>query len=104
MNRAEVVGPASTEWSRAATTLSHSAAEKLANLLLKWCAQNGKPAENGTRIQLLMTHEDISQLISTSRETVTRLLKDFRDQKILSIHGSTLIIHDRHALEALVLL
>jgi CRP/FNR family transcriptional regulator, cyclic AMP receptor protein len=84
--------------------LSHSAAEKLANQLLTWSAQNGTPSENGTRVQLLMTHEDISQLIGTSRETVTRLLKGFRDRKIVSIRGSTLIIHDKAALEAMVLL
>jgi CRP/FNR family transcriptional regulator, cyclic AMP receptor protein len=84
--------------------LSHSAAEKLANVLLRWCDEQGKPSENGTRVQLLMTHEDISQLIGTSRETVTRLLKDFRDRKILSVRGSTLIIHDKAALQEMVLL
>ena len=84
--------------------LSHSAAEKLAHLMLSWCDEHGKPVENGTRVQLLMTHEDISQLIGTSRETVTRLLKEFRGKGILSIHGSNLTIHNRAALEALVLL
>ena len=54
--------------------LSHSAAEKLAHLLLSWAAQRGKESEAGLRVQMLMTHEDISQLIGTSRETVTRLL------------------------------
>jgi CRP/FNR family cyclic AMP-dependent transcriptional regulator len=84
--------------------LSHSAAEKLANLILSWCQQNGKSGSDGTRVQLLMTHEDISQLIGTSRETVTRMLKEFRDKKIISIRGSTLTIHNKTALEALVLL
>jgi CRP/FNR family transcriptional regulator len=65
-------------------------------------AENGREADNGTRLQLLMTHEDISQLIGTSRETVTRLLKEFRQKKILSIKGSSLTVHDRAALEALV--
>src|SRR6185369_198276 len=82
--------------------LSHSAAEKLAHLLLEWMAENGKDVDNGTRIQLLMTHEDISQLIGTSRETVTRLLKEFREKRILSIKGASLTVHDRAALEALV--
>jgi CRP/FNR family transcriptional regulator, cyclic AMP receptor protein len=49
-----------------------------------------------------MTHQDISQLIGTSRETVTRLLKDFRNRKLISIKGSTLTIHDQTGLEALV--
>jgi CRP/FNR family transcriptional regulator len=84
--------------------LSHSAAEKLANLLLSWCNDRGKPSDSGTRVQLLMTHEDISQLIGTSRETVTRLLKEFRDKGIISIRGAALTILNKPALEALVLL
>lgn len=82
--------------------LSHSAAEKLAHLLLTWAGESGRPAEGGTRIQVLMTHHDISQLIGTSRETVTRLLKEFRTRKLISIKGSTLTIHNHPALEALV--
>ena len=84
--------------------LSHSAAEKLANLLVSWCTERGKVSETGTRVQLLMTHEDISQLIGTSRETVTRLLKEFRDKGIISIRGSTLTVLNKAALDALVLL
>ena len=84
--------------------LSHSAAEKLAHLILSWCMQRGKDTDTGTRIQLLMTHEDISQLIGTSRETVTRLLKEFRDKKIIAIRGSALTVLNKPALEALVLL
>jgi len=84
--------------------LAQSAAEKLANLLLKWCTRHGKNTKDGIRVQMLMTHEDISQLIGTSRETVTRMLKDFREKKIISVRGSSLTVHDREALEALVLL
>lgn len=87
-----------------ALNLSQSAAEKLANLLLRWCNHHGTETEGGTRVQVLMTHDDISQVIGTSRETVTRLLKDFRDQKMISIKGSNLIVHDRAGLEAMVML
>ena len=82
--------------------LSHSAAEKLAHLIMGWCSENGKESEHGIRVPLLMTHQDISQLIGTSRETVTRLLKDFRERGILSIRGSTLTVQNRAALEALI--
>lgn len=82
--------------------LSHSAAEKLAHLLLAWCAESGRPGDQGIRLQLLMTHHDISQLIGTSRETVTRLLREFRDREIISIKGSTLTVLDQAALDAMV--
>ena len=84
--------------------LSRSAAEKLAHLLLTWCKHHGKSTDAGTRVQVLMTHEDISQIIGTSRETVTRLFRDFREQNIVTVRGSNVIIHNRAALEALVLL
>lgn len=82
--------------------LSHSAAEKLAHLILTWARENGRPSDEGTRVQVLMTHQDISQLIGTSRETVTRLLKEFREKGIVSTKGSTLAILNQTALEALV--
>jgi CRP/FNR family transcriptional regulator len=56
------------------------------------------------RIKLMMTHQEIAQMIGTSRETVTRLLGDFKQKKIISIKGSTLLIHNKPALEAMVLL
>jgi CRP/FNR family transcriptional regulator len=50
---------------------------------------------------MLMTHEDLSQLIGSSRETVTRILKMFREKKLISIKGSTLTILNCDALEGL---
>ena len=84
--------------------LSHSAAEKLAKLLITWADENGKPSAEGIRIKLLLTHQEISQIIGTSRETVTRTLASFRSQKIVSVKGSTVVIHNKPALEALVML
>ncbi|HYM62916.1 MAG TPA: Crp/Fnr family transcriptional regulator [Thermoanaerobaculia bacterium] len=83
--------------------LAHSAAEKLARLLLDWCSEKGVDTPNGIRVHILMTHHDIAQMIGTSRETVTRLLGHFRDRGILEIHGASLIVHDRKALESLVM-
>ncbi len=82
--------------------LSQSAAAKLANLLLSWCADRGMTTDGGIRMQVLMTHDDISHLINTSRETVTRLLRDLRDERVISVRGSNLTIHDKPWLEALV--
>src|SRR5579864_7869296 len=56
--------------------LSHSAAEKLAKLLLEWSAKNGEAAKAEPRVKLALTHEEIAQMIGTSRETVTRLFAD----------------------------
>jgi CRP/FNR family cyclic AMP-dependent transcriptional regulator len=83
--------------------LAHSAAEKLARLLLDWCSEKGADTPDGIRMRILMTHHDIAQMIGTSRETVTRLLGHFRDRGILETHGASLVVHDRKALESLVM-
>jgi CRP-like cAMP-binding protein len=44
----------------------------------------------------------MAQLIGTSRETVTRVLGEFRDKQLAQLRGSTLLIKDRSALEKLV--
>lgn len=81
--------------------LAHSAAEKLARLLLTWCTEHGRPAQNGIRVPLLMTHAEISEIIGTSRETVSRLLKHFRSRGLLSVQGATLTVHKKTELESL---
>jgi CRP/FNR family cyclic AMP-dependent transcriptional regulator len=82
--------------------LANSAAERLAQLLLAWCDETGVPSASGMRFPVAMTHEDISQLIGTSRETVTRLLKSFREKKILTVRRSSMTVHKKSELEELL--
>jgi CRP/FNR family transcriptional regulator len=84
--------------------LSHSATEKLAKLILGWADEQGKDSSQGIRLKLLATHQDIAQMIGTSRETVTRLLGEFKSKKIIAVKGSTLLVLNKAALEALVML
>jgi len=81
--------------------LSHSAAEKLAKLLLEWSLKNGGTRQPD-RMKLTLTHEEIAQMIGTSRETVTRLFADFKKRQLIQLKGSTLVIRNRSALEHLV--
>jgi CRP/FNR family transcriptional regulator, cyclic AMP receptor protein len=81
--------------------LSHSVAEKLARLLLEW-SSDGDVVKEGIRIKVSLTHEEIAQLIGTSRETVTRVLGEFRQKKLAQLRGSTLVILDRPALERMI--
>ena len=81
--------------------LSHSVSEKLARLVLQW--SDGAPVIDGSiRIKVSLTHEEMAQLIGTSRETVTRILGELKKQRVLELKGSTLLIRNRAALEALV--
>ena len=82
--------------------LSRSAGEKLAKLILDWCARSGRPSDQGVLVKLTLTHEEIAQLIGASRETVTRLLSEFRGKKLIRLKGSHLVVPDPAALESLV--
>ena len=81
--------------------LSHSISERLAKFLLESSAE-GQVANGVLRTKLALTHEHIAQLIDTSRETITRTLSEFRKRDIVELKGSTLIIHNKPALEQLV--
>jgi CRP/FNR family transcriptional regulator, cyclic AMP receptor protein len=80
--------------------LSSSAAGRLARLLLDW----GKSPPHGkaeVRFTMALTHEEIANMAGTSRETVTRLLGQFRRDKWITIKGSSLIITKPDQLEQL---
>ena len=82
--------------------LARSSAGKLARLLLSWTNGNGsEKAEREIRIRSSLTHEEMAQMIGSSRETVTRLLSDLKRKEFIRLEGSTLVIRNRTALEAL---
>lgn len=81
--------------------LTSSPAEKLAKLLLSW--DQGKLRTGSTAsIRLPLTHEEIGEMIGTTRETVSRLFSEFRRKEWLQIKGSALTIRNRAALEKIV--
>ncbi len=80
--------------------LSATAPEKLAGLLLDWSA-NTQDTKQGMPIKLSLTHEEIAEFIGTSRETVTRTLSEFKNQQLVALQGSTLMISNRPGLEAI---
>lgn len=81
--------------------LSDSASEKLARLMVGWLDQNIK-SKNPSQMKLALTHEEIGQMIGSSRETVSRLFAGFKKQRIIQQSGSTLVIPNRLALEELI--
>src|ERR1035438_8083627 len=81
--------------------LSDSASEKFARLLVGWLDQNTAAAKPN-QLKLALTHEEIGQMIGTSRETVSRLFAGFKKQRLIQQIGSTLVIPNRVALESLI--
>ncbi|HEY1263339.1 MAG TPA: Crp/Fnr family transcriptional regulator [Terriglobales bacterium] len=82
--------------------LARSAAGKLARLLLSWSQEiQRERGKDEVRIRSTVTHEEMAQMIGASRETVTRLLNDLKKKELIRLEGSTLVIRNRPALEAL---
>ncbi len=93
--------------------LAPSSIGKLARLLLSWTPPESGclnlPTKGGSTIGSIQpvqlrtkfTHEEMAQMIGASRETVTRLLGDLRRSDVLELHGSTMVIRNVPALEAL---
>ena len=79
--------------------LARSSTEKLARLLLSWVAE--EPRNRELRILTEFTHEEMAQMIGSSRETVTRLLSDMQRKDLIRREGATLVIPNRIALQAI---
>lgn len=86
--------------------LSNSVPERIAKLVLNWSdhplhmPEKRKPSEIAIRVTF--TQEEIAQFAGTSRETVSRVLSDFKKKGWLRIKGATWFILDKRALERLV--
>lgn len=74
---------------------------RLAKLLLEWSSENG--SQNTLQFEKLLTHEEIAQMICSTRETVTRLLATFIRQDVIRVTSDIIVISDRLALERLAL-
>ncbi|MGA3294155.1 MAG: Crp/Fnr family transcriptional regulator [Candidatus Acidiferrales bacterium] len=79
--------------------LSRSASEKVAQFLLESSA-NAQETNQGKRFHLGLTHEEISQVVGISRETVTRTLTDFKNKMLIVTKGSTVVIRNESGLRA----
>ena len=77
-----------------------SAPERIARLMLDWSQDDSRMA-TAHGIKVALTHDEIGQIIGMSRETVTRTLANFREQRIADLHGSTLLIQNMAAIQKL---
>lgn len=77
--------------------LSGSPSEKFARLLLSWWSDVQNDRE--VRIRFMLHHEDIAEIIDTTRETVSRLFSKFGKKQLVQLKGKILVIRNRKALE-----
>ena len=83
--------------------LSHSAAEKLARLLVKWADESVESCQCSSRCARVvcdLTHDQIAEIVGSSRETVSRLFGEFTRQNMITWLDDEIHVENRNALEA----
>lgn len=80
--------------------LSNSPGQRFAKLLLGWSAERGD-SNHSLHLHLVLTHEEIAEMIGTTRETVSRLFADFKKKQFIQSKGSALVILNKFALEGM---
>ena len=78
--------------------------KRLAKLLLR--LHEGQGGRNGRTAQALrgkMTHQELANVIGSTRETTTLVLNDFKRQGLIEFLGRKILITNRSGLEELVL-
>ncbi len=72
---------------------SHRKVEDMLLKLLTWLAKRfGHPVEQGNAIDLRLTHQDLAELLASTRVTVTRLLNQFEQQGLIQRLPRQLIV------------
>lgn len=71
----------------------------LAATLIRLAEEYGSPTEDGITIKLKLTHEDLGSFFGATRESVTRLMNQLKQQDIVTKKRGYLIIHDLEALK-----
>ena len=66
---------------------------RLVKVLLQLCEEHGQETPKGTVIPLRLTHEDLANLIGTTRETVTNQMIRFRRMGIVKHQDRFLLVN-----------
>jgi CRP-like cAMP-binding protein len=84
-----------------AATTSQDIRGRVASLLLNLCDRFGEPDDKGTRIGLRLTHQEMANMIGTTRETVNRILHRFWDDGVVERRGSVMVVVEAERLRAI---
>lgn len=79
----------------------HDVHAKLAALLLELGREYGKATEDGVQIDLKITHQEMANLIGSTRETISLTLAAFKRKELIQLQGRTVVLTDQDGLAAL---
>ncbi len=83
------------------TLVFRDVTSKLAELLLQLADEYGVEDSRGKLVALKITHQELANLIGSTRETVSLTLSQFKKQNWICTEGRKVIISDEESLKAL---
>lgn len=72
---------------------------RIANILLTLSEQFGKDTPEGFQISFKITHQELADMAGSTRETVTGVLNDFKNDNLIKINEKHIIVLDEKALK-----
>jgi CRP-like cAMP-binding protein len=67
---------------------------RIAGVLLQLADYQGNKNQKNIQIKLRPTHQELANMVGTTRETVTRVLKQLENKNYISINGKDITIPD----------
>lgn len=67
---------------------------RIAGILLQLGEESGQKINKSIIIKSRPTHQELANMVGTTRETVTRVLKQLENKKYITMDGKTITIHD----------
>ena len=84
---------------RLESLLFKDAKTRIAEYVLDQARKKGKKVPRGIELRNYLTHQEIASFTGTSRQTVTTVLNQFREDKLLDFDRKTILIKDLRGLE-----
>jgi CRP-like cAMP-binding protein len=82
--------------------LFHSNRERLIHLLLELAEQYGRPVADGVNLGIKLSHQDLANIIGSTRETVTVTLGELQSAGLLQMGRRKIVLADLERLAAAV--
>lgn len=76
---------------------------RLANTLLELAQKHGVRTPQGVMIKLELTHEDLSEMVGSAREMVTKIMNRFRRMRCILLEGRHIYITDQEKLRTWII-
>jgi CRP-like cAMP-binding protein len=75
---------------RLASMIFKDARTRIQEFIIDFAMEYGKPSGNSFEVKNILTHDDIAKLTATSRQTVSTVLNEMREQKLIDYDNKTM--------------